>query len=566
MSSHRGATGARAGFRSKRLGLPQAALSAAIALATASSVHAQSLPAFPGAEGFGAKASGGRGGAVVKVTNLNASGPGSLQAAINRAGPRIVVFEVSGVINGDIFIPHGDLTIAGQTAPGAGITIHGHLYSDYPETYGNFIIRHIRVRPPMPSADWPAAQHDAVQLSANRVMILDHVDISHGVDENLDLYEGAREITIQRSIIGFSVRGGGHPDGAEHNFGMLNGPGGGRISVLKNLFVHNKRRTPAIADGPAEIVNNVVYNAREGFVHNNPAQGQFNLIGNVYIDGPSTNLLPFFFDPENGSAPPLSYFSRDNRVIHAGAFTGTVDNPFANTPFRNAYPGFFCCGVGQSMFTATAPFNFSSNAGYAPVKTMSSSAAYQCVLQRAGAWPRDVVSLWSVEDTAARTGSWSNRRPANWLEGLTPGTPPPDSDGDGMPNAWETARGLNPNSATDTHLVLPGGYPAIETYVNELADSLVPACLIASEGSMPLIPPQNLPLATPKPSTRPGLHPDSQPTTNPAHLRVPPAATKPRQQPKPDAARPAPAQPDAARRAPQGWFGRMREAWRELWR
>jgi hypothetical protein len=445
---------------------------------------AQSLLAFPGAEGFGAKATGGRGGAVIKVTNLNASGPGSLQAAVSRAGPRIVVFDVSGVINGDILIPHGDLTIAGQTAPGAGITIHGHLYSNYPQTYGNLIIRHLRVRPPLPNANWPAAQHDAVQLSANRLMILDHVDISHGVDENLDMYEGARDITVQRSIIGFPVRGGGHPDGPEHNFGMLNGPGGGRISVLKNLFVHNKRRTPAIADGPAEIVNNVVYNAREGFVHNNPANGQFNLIGNVYIDGPSANLLPFFFDPEN-SAPPVSYFSFDNTVVHPGVFNGRVDNPFANTSFRNAYPGFFCCGLSQANFSAAAPFDFRANPSYAPPKIASSSSAYACALQQAGAWPRDIVSKWSTTETASRTGSWGDRRPANWLEGLTPTAPPIDTDGDGMPDAWEIARGLNPNSATDVHAPLAGGYAAIETYINERAEDMVPDCIITLQGSKP---------------------------------------------------------------------------------
>jgi hypothetical protein len=155
------------------------------------------------------------------------------------------------------------------------------------------------------------------------------------------------------------------------------------------------------------------------------------------------------------------------------------------------------------MFSATAPFDFSANAGYVPVKAMSASAAYKCVLQNAGAWPRDIVSLWSVDETAARTGSWGNRRPANWLEGLTPGVPQPDSDGDGMPNAWESARGLNPNSVADTHLVLAGGYPAIETYINELADALVPTCLIAARSAPPLIRPRNLPPAKPQARQKP---------------------------------------------------------------
>jgi len=432
-------------------------------------------PAFPDAEGFGARATGGRLGAVVKVTNLNASGPGSLQAAVDVAGPRIVVFDVSGVIVGDVEISHGDLTIAGQTAPGAGITINGHLYTPFPTTFGNIIIRHIRVRPPMPDANWPPAQHDAVQMSANRLLMFDHLDISHGVDENVDLYDGARDITVQWSTISFPVMGGGHPDGAEHNFGILNGPNGGRISVHHNLFVHNKRRTPALSYGPAEVVNNVIYNTREGFVHNNPAVGQFNLIGNTYKDGPSANMLPYFFDPENAS-PPVQYYSFANAVDHPGVFSGPLNNPFTTTSFSTAYPGFYDADyITPAMFTATSAFDFSGSIGYVPISIQVAAVATACVLERAGAWPRDLIASRAVNETASRSGTWGNHRPANWLTaGLTPGTAPADSDADGMPNAWESAHGLNPNSAADRHTVLAGGYPAIETYINERADALLP--------------------------------------------------------------------------------------------
>jgi len=139
------------------------------------------LPAFPGAQGFGAIASGGRGGDVYKVTTLAAAGVGSLQWALDRPGPRIIVFAVSGVIEGDVHIPHGDVTIAGQTAPGeAGITILGHLYTSFGAPFGNIILRHLRVRSPDPDSEWPPAQHDAIQFSTNHTMILDHVDASHG--------------------------------------------------------------------------------------------------------------------------------------------------------------------------------------------------------------------------------------------------------------------------------------------------------------------------------------------------------------------------------------------------
>lgn len=456
----------------RRIVTPRSLLLAALALAgaTAAPLAAQ-LPAFPGAQGFGARASGGRGGAVLKVTNLNPSGTGSLQWAVNQPGARIVVFAVSGVIDGDVRVPHGNLTIAGQTAPGAGITIHGHLYTDYPTSFGNLVIRHLRVRPPMPDANWPPAQHDTVQFSANQILILDHVDLSHGVDEVFDLYDGARDVTVQWSAITFPVYGGGHPDGDEHNYGLLNGPGGGRISVHHTLFVHNRARTPAIADGPADVRNNVVYNGREGFVHHNPASGDFNLVGNFYRDGPSTTLFPFWFDPENDD-PPSRYHSSDNWVDDPGVFLGTVNNPFTTPGFEDAY-AFYCCGIGPGHFAFPSAFDFSGYTGYVPIPTTTPAVAYTQVLARSGAWPRDIVDDWAVAETRARDGTWGNRRPADWLEGLDPDAPHPDPDGDGMATGWELLRGLNPADGADHATVMPSGYTAIEEYVNELADRLV---------------------------------------------------------------------------------------------
>jgi pectate lyase len=434
-------------------------------------VPALALPAFPGAQGYGAKATGGRGGQVLKVTTLAASGAGSLQWALNQPGPRIIVFAVSGVIEGDIHIPHGDVTIAGQTAPGAGITIHGHLYTTFGETFGNIVIRHLRVRPPVANEDWPPAQHDAIQFSTSHTILLDHVDISHAIDENLDLWGGARDVTVQWSAITFPVYDGGHPDGPAHNLGILNGPGGGRISIHHNLFAHNRARTPALADGPADVRNNVVYNAREAFVHHNAATGDFNIIGNTYKDGPSTNLAPLWFDPENGPTVPTRYWVWNNQVDHPGTFTGRVDNPYTTSGFGDVYT-FACCGIQPSQFNAWGEFDFSSHPGYVPIPTESPAAALEAVLSRAGASPRDVVNRWAVDETRTRTGSWGNRRPASWLEGLTPAAPPPDGDNDGMPDAWETFRGLNPANGGDHATVMASGYTAIEEYVNGLADSI----------------------------------------------------------------------------------------------
>ncbi len=429
--------------------------------------------AFPGAEGFGAPATGGRGGRVVKVTNLNASGAGSLQAALNLNEPRIVVFAVSGVIDGDITIPYGNLTIAGQTAPGGGITIRGKLHSDYSAGIDNIIIRHVRIRPRVFSAvEGNPNQYDAMQFSLNRLMIFDHISLSFGVDENFDLYE-ADDVTVQYSTIEQSSELGGL-FGAEvgHNYGLINGPAGFRISVHHNLFAHNKNRNPAIANGPAEVRNNVAYNVRHGFIHHNPASGRFNIIGNYYKQGLNDTLIPFFFDDENGgTAPDLSYYLRDNYIDDPGDLVGSIDNPWL---IPAAHSSFSSLGLGVSYRSATE-FDLSTGvSGYVPVSTETSTSAYNSVLNKAGAWPRDVVTQKSVQDTIARTGVWGANIPANLMEGLVPSAAPVDADNDGMADAWELAHGLNPANGNDHSTVMPSGYTAIEEYINELASILVP--------------------------------------------------------------------------------------------
>jgi hypothetical protein len=144
-----------------------ATMSLAVPIATSA---AENIPAFPGAEGFGTQAVGGRGGRVIKVTNLNARGPGSLQAACSAEGRRIVVFDVSGVIEGDVIIEHGNISIMGQTAPGAGITIAGLFATRYnaPRPIEEVVVRYLRVRPP----DARGAGGDAIQFSQVQRAIL----------------------------------------------------------------------------------------------------------------------------------------------------------------------------------------------------------------------------------------------------------------------------------------------------------------------------------------------------------------------------------------------------------
>ena len=442
------------------------------------------LTSFPEAQGFGALATGGRNGAVIKVTTLAASGTNSLQWAVNQLGARIIVFDVSGIITSDIHIPHGDITIAGQTAPGAGITIVGHLYTTFGADTNNIIIRHIRVRPPDPNATWPSSQHDGIQFSTANNIILDHVDVSHGADENIDMWGGAHHITIQWSNISFPIYDQGN--GWTHNKGVLNhrpcldsnscdgnSRPGGFISIHHNFFAHARNRTPALSVGPADSRNNLVYNGREGFVHHNVvANGQFNIIGNQFIAGPSISLAPFWFDPEN-SAPPIltQYWLQDNLVEDPGVYNGTVENPWQDSNFQNEYT-FACCGVVAGQFNQSGEFDFSAQ-GQINITTHNSAEIEDLLVAQVGAFPRDIVAKKSITDLQTRTGQWDNFRPANLMDGLTSGSPLVDTDNDGMPDNWEIQNNVNPNNGNDHTTVMPSGYTAIEDYINGLATQLV---------------------------------------------------------------------------------------------
>ncbi|HEU4408174.1 MAG TPA: hypothetical protein VFS43_23125 [Polyangiaceae bacterium] len=423
--------------------------------------------AFPGAEGFGAKSTtGGRGGKVFKVTNLNATGTGSLQWAVSQPGKRTVVFAVSGVIKGDIHIPHGDLTIAGQTAPGGGITIAGKVSAAYDVSFRNVVMRFVRVRPPALTG----SQGDALQFSRGGSFVFDHVSIGWGCDETLDLYE-ATDVTLQWSSIEEAATNCGHPDGSNHNYGMINGPDGRRVAVHHSLFAHNLNRNPAIANGPAEVRNNVVYNVKHGFIHHNPASGAFDIVGNYFKQGPSASLMPFFFDDENGFADAgLKYYLRDNYVDDPGDLVGPIDNPWA-TPY--AHPTFANL-LAPTSKRAAAEFDFSSIAGFKRITTQSSTEAYDLVAARAGAFPRDVVTRRAVDELKARTGAFGRRVPADLMNGLTATAAPADKDNDGMADAWEASKGLDPANGADHVKLMPSGYTAIEEYINGLAAQLVP--------------------------------------------------------------------------------------------
>ncbi|MFC1613827.1 polysaccharide lyase family 1 protein [Gemmatimonadota bacterium] len=411
-------------------------------------LSASDIPCFPQAEGFGATTPGGRGGRVIKVTNLKTSGPGSFQAACSAEGPRIVVFEVSGVIPGPVSIEHGQITIAGQTAPGAGITIKGRFGTRAGvKRLEDIVVRFIRVRPNRSFGD----QWDAVQFNNADRCVLDHISACWAVDETFGLYK-ARDITVQWCTLEESDTEA-HPKGI-HNYGLLSGPEGRRVSIHHNLFANHSRRCPAVANGPADVRNNVVYNFRDGFLHDNPTNDiPFNIIANYYKKGPSSRkIFPFCF------ADSTYYYLRDNYIEGVGI----IQDPWME---KDKLPGLAAY--------ADKGWKAKQEADTPPVTTQSPEVAFKKVLKEAGCFPRDVITRRNVEEVVSGTGTWGRRDVKDLMEGLKPAASPKDTDDDGMPDDWERANGLNPEDGTDCNNLMASGYTAIEEYCNVLAERLI---------------------------------------------------------------------------------------------
>ncbi len=462
--------------------------------------------AFPGAEGFGAVSVGGRGGRVIKVTNLNASGPGSLQAACSAKGPRIVIFEVSGVIpvtgRGKykaLYIADSRITIAGQTAPGAGITITGPL-STKPfydrrrvdptaPRISDLTIRFLRFRLTNPAPD-------AVRLVAAKRFILDHVSGSWALDETMD-FSVSQRYTIQwcgieesawkpreKYRIGDSQQfksGGNRP----HNYGMIMGyTDKGNVSLHHNLFAHHNRRTPLCGVEILDHRNNVIYNVAQGIMFHSARANRdrpgkpfrANIVANYFKPGPSAVADGKDALPGNKAG---GWF-RCSMVAEAGADIYAEGNHFASVgktlDVWKADAKMREIGMGKCI-KAEKPWPAP------PVTTQKAEDAYKSVLAHVGCLPRDSVSKRMVKDTREGTGEWGRHEPKGGLmEGMTPGKAPKDSDNDGMPDEWEKAHKLNPADPKDANGIVPAGaskddrhkgYTYIEFYINELADKLI---------------------------------------------------------------------------------------------
>jgi len=426
------------------------------------SLHSNSdagVAAFPGAEGFGAQAVGGRGGKVFKVTNLKSSGLGSMQAACESRGPRIVVFEVGGVIRGDVIIKDSFITIAGQTAPSPGITIEGRLLSrpDPWRRLHDIVVRFIRIRPPPTTGQ----DGDAIQLSDTERVILDHLSLSWANDEMIDICHSS-EVTIQWCTLEESDTDG--HDKGRHNFGIISAyPGSGNVTIHHNIFAHHSRRSPSLSPyvdvKPGDFRNNVVYNFRDGLTHDGHIpRGSINLIANYYKKGPNSHYIyPFEFH-EAGR-----YYVKGNYIDGAGEIGDPRDD---NTKLP------VWVSTKQKGEILREP------AKVATVNTHTALEAFKRVTEQAGCFPRDRVTRRTIQEVLHNTGKWGRNAPARptdeWFYGgLTIEKAPMDSDADGIPDEWEAAHGLNKTDPRDFNEIMSSGYTAIEEYINDCADVLI---------------------------------------------------------------------------------------------
>lgn len=468
-------------------------------------------PAFPGAEGFGKSATGGRGGQVIYVTNLNNSGTGSLRAAVQASGARIVVFKVSGIITltSDLKITNGNITIAGQSAPGDGICLKNYSVSVDAD---NVIIRFMRFR----MGDEAQHEGDALGGRFRNNVIIDHCSMSWSTDECVSFYNNDNT-TVQWCVISESLRNSVHGKGA-HGYGGI--WGGKNASFHHNLLAHHDSRNARLGEYAGssyaltdlvDIRNNVIYN----WGHNSAYGGEamnVNFINNYYKPGPATIA-------NNGSTKQGRIMSIDKNKVKGtqvydmwgkfyidgnyvdGNTNSTNDNWTYGVynQFHGSYTSY--SGTCKDSNGNTIPCEYTipiSNADKIAMKlntpldvennvtTHSATEAYNKVLLYGGAsLVRDVIdtrlvtetengtytyagsngSTNGIIDTQSDVGGWPTYNSTTALL---------DTDNDGMPDAWEDTNGLDKNNTSDgASTSLDGGYTNVEVYLNSLVESII---------------------------------------------------------------------------------------------
>ena len=449
-------------------------------LATAENKKEEKAIAFPGAEGFGKYTTGGRGGKVIIVSNLNDDGEGSLRKAVTSKEPAIVVFSVSGTIH--LLSPltiKGNKTIAGQTAPGDGICI-----ADQPVGLGgdNIIVRYLRFRLGdryQNKGMVPGSGHDdAFGGNRRNNIIIDHCSFSWSTDECFSVY-GGDSTTIQWNLISEPLNYSYHfeegdKDFEKHGYGGI--WGGVHLTAHHNLFAHCNSRNPRFngtrlgaAQELVDYRNNVIYNWGSNNVYGGEA-GNYNIVNNYYKYGPFTNKNVRYriANPSKTDAIPFGKWFVDGNYVDEAK--GISKNNYLGVDMGNG-------GTETDKKEAIMDKPFSAE----PLAVHTALEAYDAVLHFAGAsFRRDTLDERIINDVKNRTGRFIDVQ-----GGFPHGTPyeqttnawpalrslpaPADNDRDGMPDEWEIKNRLNPNDPADaSQLKLDKHYTNIEVYINSI--------------------------------------------------------------------------------------------------
>ncbi len=420
--------------------------------------NAQNTIAFPGAKGCGKYTTGGKGGEVIYVSNLNNEGDGSLRYALEKTeGPRTIVFNVAGNIflKSNIEIRHGNVTIAGQTAPGDGICVAG---SGLVVHANNVIIRYMRFRP----GDINHRETDALSVIRSKNVIVDHCSMSWSLDETCSCYDNVN-FTLQNCIISESLNNSYHEKG-KHGYGGI--WGGMGATFHHNLLMHHTSRNPRLHGSRyhkqpekerAEFVNNVIYNWRMKCIYAGE-DGNYNLSENYFKPGPATKGKV----KENILEPwePFSNYYYSNNYIEGNEALTQNNHLAVLMPDEE---------ISEPLKWLDAPLKISD------YKVEDAQQAYLRVLANAGAsLKRDAIDQRLIEEVKNGTVTYndgildSQEEVGGWPE-LKSAAAPKDTDQDGIPDEWESKNHLNPKDNNDhKSFDLSKEYTNLEVYLNSI--------------------------------------------------------------------------------------------------
>lgn len=463
------------------------------------------LLAFPGAEGGGCYVTGGRGGKVYHVTTLedDAKNPGSLRYAVDQKGPRTIVFDVAGTIElkSDLVVNNGDLTIAGQTAPGDGICLRNYCFHIKTD---NVIVRYIRSR----LGDDSGAETDAAWARNQKDIIVDHCSFSWSVDETASFY-GVENFTMQWCYITESLAASTHVKGA-HGYGGL--WGGNKASYHHNLLAHHYSRTPRLVGNDEfpekcliDMRNNVIYNWGPVLGCYGGGGGSYNFVNNYYKPGPATNEKPAIAGRITQAGVDDTFFEHGvfylsgNRFDYTSPYLGSKAQQNAKASDEDNYEGLH---IVESEYATKDDYIADREFVVRPTTTHTAEIAYEKVLRYGGCClRRDAIDERVANDV--RTGGYSYVSGDKGSNGSTGGlidAPEDvggyveytatelemrnklDSDGDGIPDNWEDMYGLDSADPSDALTTHKSGYSWFEYYLSTLVNSITRECQSLESG------------------------------------------------------------------------------------